>query len=226
MGVIDFMKSLLLLIKRLRTNEAGVALLEFAIALPVLLTLFIAGSEIIRGYIIYQRLEKTAWSAADTVAQINTQTMATLATASGSAPTVIFTSYMNAVFGATQSMMGVYGTTNVLISDYANQGAGVIQNWKCITAGAGNATRITTAGTSLSFPNGVALTLNVGDGIIVAEAFYSYSPVIANNFMSPYTFYSLEHHALHAATGPRGHYSTSLASFGTSASGANFTCSP
>jgi Flp pilus assembly protein TadG len=153
------------------TDQSGLAAVEFAMLLPVLLTLFIGSYETSALLLAYLKLEAAAETAADLVAQTDVKTTLTADS---------FTNITNAV----DQVMTPLSTTNLKIA-YASvtydTGKAVI-DWQDPTSGP-----ISLA----SLPNGVnASTLGANssmDSVIVVKLTYPYTSPLSSYFSSNYT---------------------------------------
>jgi Flp pilus assembly protein TadG len=162
---------------RLRRNEGGIALVEFALVLPVLMTLFYGTIEVTRYILISQKVEKLAHSVADLTAQSAVTTTASL----------------NQVMAAASDIMSPYSmTTNgkVIISSLYRP-AGVANasiNWRYEGGGSYAASSMLGAvGDAPAMPAG--FTFDERENVISAEVYYEFSPMISNQFFGTKTVY-------------------------------------
>jgi Flp pilus assembly protein TadG len=157
--------------------QAGVALVEFALALPVLLTMFYGSIEVTRYILITQKVEKLAHTIADVTAQSKTVTNANL----------------NQTLEATSNIMepfGIGANSRVLISSlYRGMGAANASvNWRYQGGGTMAATSTLGAvGATPTMPGG--FTFNERENVIAAEVFYQFSPIISSQFFGTTTIY-------------------------------------
>jgi Flp pilus assembly protein TadG len=168
-GIRDFLRNL-----RLVRDPSGIAAVEFALLLPVLLTLFLGSYELSSLLLAYLKLESAAESAADLVAQT-------------AVSTVLQSSDFTNITNAVDQIMVPFPTTGTSMKvAYAsvtyNTGSPVI-NWHTEVNGA-------TAITVNSLPKGAAAT-NMGtnsttDSVIVALVTYSYASPITYALASTY----------------------------------------
>lgn len=167
-------------LRRLAGDRSGTALVEFAVLLPVLLTLFIGSYETSNLLLAYMKLEAAAETAADLVGQVPVNT---ILVTSGSSNGWDFDNITNAV----QQVMTPFPTASLKVS-YAsityNTGSAVI-NWHYETAGAtaitigalpGGATA-TTMGTASSGSN---------DSLVAVKVVYSYTSPLSSYFNTDY----------------------------------------
>lgn len=154
-------------VRYLGCNESGVAALEFAIALPMVLVLLLGAFEMSRYIIIHQKLEKSAFTVADVVSQSQTLTIA----------------QMNQTMQATMQIMRPYDFEQqgvVIVSSVNKTGnnAPVIR-WQYKGGGTlSMQSRIGRSGEVAALPNG--LTLNDKDNVIISEIFYRYEPFFSH----------------------------------------------
>jgi Flp pilus assembly protein TadG len=156
-------------LRKLRTlwrDKRGVAAIEFALLLPVLVVLFIGSLEVTFKIWSTQKAEKLAVTLADVVAQSQTVTMADLTELTGSVDRIMDPF--------------PFGTNGVVIisSVYRAQGETVAKvNWQFKTTGATitAVSKVGTAGQNAVLPTG--LVLNERENVIVAEVFYKYEPI-------------------------------------------------
>jgi len=165
------------LLRRLRLvrDRSGIAAVEFALVLPILLTLFLGSYELSSLLLAYLKLESAAESAADLVAQTVTGTVL---------QSTDFTNITNAV---DQIMVPFATSGNSMKIAYAsvtyNTGSPVI-NWHTEVHGA-------PAISVSSLPHGAAAT-NMGtnstaDSVVVAQVTYSYASPITYALATSYT---------------------------------------
>lgn len=169
------------LIKQLGQAEHGVAIAEFALVLPMLITLFYGVIEVTRYLLIAQKTEKLAYSVANVTSQ----------------ETVATKSNLDAVFGAANYIMQPYATgsnSRVIISSIyrpANAGSTVSPatvNWQY--AGAGTMAAVSAVGTVGSAPTMPAgFTFDERENVISAEAYYQFSPLLTNRWFGTKTIY-------------------------------------
>lgn len=147
--------------------ESGVAAVEFAVALPMVMVLLLGGFEMSRYVIIHQKLEKSAATIADVVSQSQIVTIA----------------QMNQTMQAAMQIMKPYdfGADGVVIVSSVNQtgsNAPVIR-WQYVGGGTlSMQSKIGRANEIAILPNG--LKLNDKDNVIISEIFYRYKPFFSN----------------------------------------------
>lgn len=155
----------------LRAQE-GLAYLEFAISLPFLLALLLGSVEVTRYILIAQKVEKTAISISDVVAQSET----------------IGTTELNSIIPAAAQIMNPYTfTTNgyVIISSVTQTGTPSVSNppkvkWQYKGGGTWvQPSQVGSLGATATLPTGFSLADK--DNVIITEVFYNYAPLIVGN---------------------------------------------
>lgn len=162
--------------EKFRRNEAGLAYLEFALALPLLMLFFIGGLEISRYVQAAQKVDKTTHTVVDLIAQ---------------APT-ISTSDLNQIMQAVEHIMNPYAFQNdgvIIVScvGYNDQG-NLRVKWQY--KGGGGLDRnsaIGTVGGTPSLPAG--FTLESRDNVIIAETYFAFTSLISDSYVEPIEFY-------------------------------------
>ncbi len=164
-------------------EESGSVLVEFALALPLLLLFYMGGVELTRFILINQKLEKTTSTVADVVAQA----------------TSIVTSDLVDLLSASQNLMDPYRfNTNgrIIITSVVQSTAPPalpVVRWQYCGGGTLTATsRIGAVGTSATLPTG--FTLALGDDIIIAETFYNYTPMFGSQIVGPRNLYKVAYY--------------------------------
>lgn len=164
-------------IGRFLRNAGGIAMVEFALALPVLMTLFYGAVEVTRYVLIVQKAEKLAHSVADMAAQSQTATIASL----------------NQVMAAASDIMNPYAmNTNgrIFISSlYRAAGAtDATVNWRYQGGGSLSAnSQLGAVGSIPSVPAG--FTFDERENVIAAEVYYQFSPLVSSDFFGTTTIY-------------------------------------
>ena len=156
-------------------NNRGNAVIELALALPVMLMLGFGGFEMTRYILIQQKISKTVSSMSDLVAR---------------SPSISNTE-VTQMFNAVPHLMAPYYTPAdavVIISSVANYGSGPVITWQ--RSGGGTKATLSAIGTqggAATLPAG--FTLNTNENTIVAEIYYDYDPVVAPNILAASTLY-------------------------------------
>jgi Flp pilus assembly protein TadG len=162
---------LLKLLGHYRRNETGIAAVEFALVSPILFMLLLGGTEVGRYILVHQKVEKMAYSVADIISQLEAVT-------SGD---------VDVVFGAATELMNPYdeyetrGTLYLSSVHKDPDNADQTIRWQCQGGGSMTAESgvgdPTTGGAVAVLPG--SLDLEDDDNVIVAEAFYTYRPVLS-----------------------------------------------
>ncbi len=154
------------------------AAVEFALCLPFLLALFMGAVEVSRYIIIAQKVEKSAVTISDVVAQektVGSTAMGQLITA-GSQVMQPYT------FGPN----GYVIISSVTQTQRQQQPA--IVNWQYKGGGSWTQpSQIGTSGSVATLPAG--FTLSTGDNVIIAEVYYNYTPLLVNSVLTGGTIY-------------------------------------
>ena len=155
-------------------ESRGVAIVEFALALPLMITLFYGVIEVTRYILITQKTEKLAYAVADVTAQQSVATKANL----------------DQVFAATANIMDPYSTgpnSRVIVSSIyrpanPNNGTSIATiNWQYAGAGTLASTSLLGAvGATPAMPGG--FTFDEKENVIAAEAYYQFSPLLTGQW--------------------------------------------
>jgi len=165
------------MLRRLSLAQQGIAMVEFALVLPVLMTLFYGTIEVTRYILITQKVEKLAHSVADMTAQSQTATLAT----------------MNQVMAAASDIMSPYTmgvNGRIIISSLyrAPNTANATVNWQ--HTGGGTLTAISQVGAVGATPSMQGgFTFEERENVISAEVYYRFSPLISTQFFGTTTIY-------------------------------------
>ena len=161
---------------RLRKDERGVAMVEFALSLPVLMVLILVGLEMTNYVLANHRVRQIAAMTADNASRLRTQ---------------MSEAYINQLFvGVQKAGAGIdfQNRGRVILSSVQNNAAANGQwiRWqRCY----GNLTRVSKYGTQgkgqsdSSLPTINGLVAQPGSAIMYAEAEYTYKPLIASSFL-------------------------------------------
>ncbi|HEU5048391.1 MAG TPA: TadE/TadG family type IV pilus assembly protein [Rickettsiales bacterium] len=160
----------------LLVREEGLAYLEFALSISLMLMMFMGSVEISRCLLITQKLEKVAASVADVTTQTDPNT----------GP--VTTSQMSQLMSAVTDMMSPYTTgvsdpkIKVIVTDITKTGSNSpVINWQYCGGGAlsVNSSLGTTVGSNATLPSG--FTMSAGEEVVIGEVYYSFTPIISNN---------------------------------------------
>jgi Flp pilus assembly protein TadG len=153
------------LARRFARDRRGVAALEFALVVPIVIVVYAAGFEIVEASTVYRKLTDTTVQLANVTAQY----------------TSVTTTDVTNIFGASSQIMSPYSTTplTVVLSEVQvnASGQGVVQ-WSEAYQGATALTKSST----VTMPTGFQ---NNGDYYLIVQTTYDYSPVIGSAFVQP-----------------------------------------
>ncbi len=140
-------------------DKRGVSAVEFALLLPLMLTLYLGGVEVSQGIAIDRKVTLTARTVADLVAQVST----------------IDNSGVNAVLGASAAILAPYpdnkATIKISVLDIDKNGNAKVK-WSMAKNGSARAVgESVTVPTALRAPN---------SSLIWGEAAYNYAPSIGH----------------------------------------------
>jgi len=159
---------------RFKRDQEGIALVEFALSIPLLLALLMGAIEVTRYILIEQKVEKVAVTISDVVAQ----------------GTTISNSQLGIIIDAASQVMLPYSFGSngyVIITSVTQTGAPGVNNppmvnWQYNGGGTLKPVPSSTIGTPNNAANlPVGFTMADKDNIIITEAFYNYTPLLANN---------------------------------------------
>lgn len=162
--------------RRLLGQDSGIAMVEFALIMPVLLLLVMGGLELSRYVLLHQKLSRLASNAGDLVSRAEKLTVADV----------------NQVFEASQYIVRPFDMNPegvVVISSVAKQPDNPpIVQWQ--QQGGGGASATSQIGRS-SQPANLPGTFVLRDfqDVIVAEVFYRYEPLIFDDIFPPADLY-------------------------------------
>lgn len=162
---------------RFARAQTGMAMVEFGLLLPMMMTLFYGCIEVTRYILIVQKTEKLAHTIADVTAQSKTVTIAS----------------ENQLFDATKDIMEPFSTganSRILVSSlYRAAGvANATVNWRVSGGGTMTVTSsIGNVGATPVMPGG--FTFNERENVIGAEVYYQFSPLISTRFFGTTTIY-------------------------------------
>ncbi|HEX6980585.1 MAG TPA: TadE/TadG family type IV pilus assembly protein [Alphaproteobacteria bacterium] len=157
-------------LRRLLCNERGALIAEFAVALPVLLVLLLAGFEISRYALLHQKLDRLATTMADLVAQAETMTtedidLLFLASEHVAWPFDIKTQGVVIVSSIRAAPTPPSDPPGPPVVVWQRSGGGTLAETSKIGVVSGQA----------ALPPG--LTVDKGDTIIAAEVYFEYQPI-------------------------------------------------
>jgi Flp pilus assembly protein TadG len=155
-------------LRRYAKGEHGLAAVEFALVLPLVLLLLLGCFEVPRFVLIYQRIARTAHTVSDLTAQ---------------ADEPITGEQMQDIFKSGKVMMAPYDVIadgRIYVSSINNPGGtGVKVTWQTNNFGAVTTlSKIGTANGTATLP--AALTPLSNEEVLVAEVYYNYKPIFTN----------------------------------------------
>lgn len=157
--------------KRLGRDARGSVLVELALAVPVVTGLIIGGVELSRYAQIHQKMNRLALQMSDLVTQ------------SDSLQESDFTN----IFGAVEHIVDPYDMNTdgrVIISSVSFVAGGTLVNWQRNNGGALSVSSdVGNEGGTATLPAGLAL--QPGDELIIAEVFFSFTPILFNQVVPP-----------------------------------------
>lgn len=165
------------LISRFCRNERGIAVVEFAIMLPVIMTMFYGCIEATRFILVTQKAEKLAHTVADVTAQSVTLTNASL----------------NQLMEATNDIMNPFAFSEKgvvkITSLYRAPGvANATVNWRY--SGGGDLVATSAFGAVGSTPTMPGdFTFDERENVIAAEVFFEWTPLISSQFFGTRVIY-------------------------------------
>jgi Flp pilus assembly protein TadG len=159
-------RKLSFLLGRFRRDRRGVAAIEFALILPILVLLTLGCFEVPRYVLLWQRLERASSGVSDLVSQADEPMTA---------------NQMTDIMSAAKIMMQPYDIKTkgkIIVTSINNPtgGTGVKNTWR-ISCGSGTGTTQLGAvnATPTNFP--AALNPTVDNEVLVTEVFFTYTPV-------------------------------------------------
>jgi Flp pilus assembly protein TadG len=158
-------------------DTRGVAGVEFAVVIPVILLMFLGVIEVSNYVMVNQRTEKMAYSIADNISQADTITLAEL----------------NTILDASSEIMSPYTFSDrghvIVTAVKRDVGAQPRVAWQYEGGGtlSGTESEYGALGTNSPLPAG--FTLNERETVIIAEVFYTPRSLITNMFSSDEVLY-------------------------------------
>jgi len=150
-------------------DRNGSLAVEMALAVPVLVALLLTGIEVSRLVLLNQKIERASATMADLVSQSE----------------ILAEGDLDNLFVATGYVVDPFDLSSngrMIVSSIGRSGASTSVNWQR-GFGAGSGTSVFGAEDGAAvFPEG--FELRDGDSVIVAEAFYDYSPVFTNTVIT------------------------------------------
>lgn len=164
-------------LRNFRRATHGMAMVEFALTLPVLLSMFYGAIEVTRYILIAQKTEKLAHTLADVTAQSRTVTTANL-------------NQLMAAAGDIMDPFAVGENSRIYISSlYRAPGvAAATVNWRYDGGGGlSDNGQLGAVGTTPTMPG--SFTFNERENVIAAEVYYRFEPLLTSDFFGTTTVY-------------------------------------
>lgn len=152
--------------RRLVADRRGVAAVEFALLVPLVIIVYMAGFEVMEASTVYRKLTDTTVQLANVTAQYTSLTQ----------------DDADNVLGASAQIMTPYPTANlsITLSEVTVNSGGVGQvTWTCQWP---SATNCQTSGGTVTMPSGFQTS---GDSYVLVQTAYEYEPVIGGAFIKP-----------------------------------------
>ncbi len=161
-------------------TEQGIAAVEFALALPLLITITFGSIEVARYVLIAQKLERVSFTLSDLVTQYEK----------------ISTSDLNQIIPSAAEVMLPYDFAAdgyAIVSSVSKTGTNPpVINWQYKSSGTARTSAIGVSGGNATIPSG--FTMADGDSVIITEVFFDYKPILSgiiykNSQMYNYSIY-------------------------------------
>jgi Flp pilus assembly protein TadG len=164
----------------MRHDGANVAV-EFALALPVLLLMFLASAELGRFVLLHQKVDRVAVTISDLVARAETISESELGD--------IFTAALQVA-----EPFDLGGRGRVVVSSVVNpDGDGATVAWQRSGAGVFSATSsIGMEGAAATLPTD--FDVREGETAIISEVFFDFEPFLSSMIVAPQVLYRRAHH--------------------------------
>ena len=158
------------LLGRWQTDTRGVAAVEFALIVPVLVMMFVGAVELSQAITVDRRVTQVASSAADLVARADKSISQTEIT-----DIMRVGSYLLKPYNALPLQIVVRN-----VSSSPANAAITKQSWSCSYNGTGQTQTCACSNTAFTLPANLVTT---NDSVVVAQVTYAYVPLIFNTFM-------------------------------------------
>ncbi len=152
--------------RRLGGDERGVALVEFACVLPVLLLMYLGGYQLTDALSCNRKVTITARAVADLTTQNATVT----------------TDQVNTILNASSKILAPYSVANALVrvTEFTTDAGGTTKvTWSMDNKGGGR-----TKGDTYTLPANIKVN---GSSIIFSEVIYNYRPAVTFSIVKPLT---------------------------------------
>ena len=156
-----------------RGARCGLAALEFALTLPIWITLVLGVADGTYYMLVNEKEDRIAYTISDIVTQYQDP---------------ITKANLNDITSAASQLMDPYsfGANGVVIisSIYKQTGQNPIIKWQYTGGGTlMKSSKVGTTGGTATIPNG--LTLNDGDGLVITEVYYNFKPLFISDAVFP-----------------------------------------
>lgn len=171
--------------RRLR-SQRGIAAVEFALMAPLWLTLLMGAAEVSYLAVIAERTNRISSSVSNIVTQyadpLNTATVNDIFLAAGQIMAPYNTS-RDGTLGTSGIVIltSIYQSNNGPIICWQRTGGGTMTNQQSQIGSGGDSALCTQGIGNPANLGNLSLTLNTGDNIIIAEAYFTYAPIFLKN---------------------------------------------
>lgn len=169
------MKKINYIFWRLFRNQKGLAAVEFALALPLMIILTFGSIEVTLYILISQKVERVSINLSDLVAQ----------------STTINTTQLDEIIKAASQVMLPYNfgaDGYAVISSVTKTGTNApVVNWQYVSSGTAQTSKIGVVGSNATLPSG--FTMVDKDNVIITEVFYNYKPILSGTIYSSSQIY-------------------------------------
>lgn len=163
-------------VRRLALGREASAAVEFALVLPIMLTMYLGSIELGQAFSVDQRITIIAGTVGDLVARADGSISATT---------------LNSYFEAAQAIVGPFPTTGlkqvVTVVNVNNSGATTVEWSKGYNGGAPKAAGVAYPGPHAIPPE--VLNISHNSIVVVSEASYPYQPLLGLFFRQPFNLY-------------------------------------
>jgi Flp pilus assembly protein TadG len=160
---------------RLLKNQLGLAAVEFALALPMMIILTFGSIEVTLYVLVTQKVERVAVNLSDIVAQ----------------STTVSTAQLNEIIKAAGQVMLPYNFSTdgyAIISSVSKTGTNApVVKWQYKSSGIAQASKVGVVNGNATLPSG--FTMADKDNVIITEVFYNYKPILSGTIYSSSQIY-------------------------------------
>lgn len=161
---------------RLRASERGSVLIELSVIAPVIMLLVMGGFEVSRYALLHQKLHRLAVSVADLASQAKQLSAADVDDLFNAVQ------YIARPFDVSQSSV-------VILTSVSRSEDTVRVNWQSDSGNYSASSQVGSPGSSATLPSGFAL--RDGETVIVAEVYYSYTPMLFSGLIAGRELYQV-----------------------------------